>query len=99
MTGPYHLQHPDLTARVEYLYGSRGAGDDEPVKKVVQWHQQDRCGASPPASRMRTDERRNMGWLDWDEFAKEYDGVFLGDPVYTKMLEMVLEQVEGGNAS
>lgn len=43
---------------------------------------------------MRTDERRNMGWLDWDEFAKDYDGVFLRDPVYTRMLEMVLEQVE-----
>jgi ubiquinone/menaquinone biosynthesis C-methylase UbiE len=35
-----------------------------------------------------------MGWLDWDEFAKDYDAVFLEDPVYINMLEQLLERVD-----
>lgn len=38
-----------------------------------------------------------MGWLDWDEFAEDYDGVFLQDPVYINMLEMMLEQIDNAN--
>ena len=38
-----------------------------------------------------------MGWLDWDEFAKDYDGVFLKDPVYINMLEMLLERIPDAN--
>jgi SAM-dependent methyltransferase len=35
-----------------------------------------------------------MGWLDWDEFATEYDAVFLEDPVYIDLLRLALEQVD-----
>ncbi len=38
-----------------------------------------------------------MGWLDWDEFANDYDGVFLLDPVYINMLEMLLGQIGDAN--
>jgi ubiquinone/menaquinone biosynthesis C-methylase UbiE len=38
-----------------------------------------------------------MGWLDWDEFAKDYDAVFLEDPVYINMLEQLLERVDAAD--
>ncbi len=36
---------------------------------------------------------RNMGWLDWDDFAREYDAVFLEDPVYLNLLEEMIREV------
>jgi ubiquinone/menaquinone biosynthesis C-methylase UbiE len=38
-----------------------------------------------------------MGWLDWDEFAKDYDAVFLEDPVYISMLELLLKQIDAAD--
>jgi ubiquinone/menaquinone biosynthesis C-methylase UbiE len=43
----------------------------------------------------RQTKEGEMSWLDWDEFADEYDAVFLEDPVYISLLQLALEQVEG----
>lgn len=34
--------------------------------------------------------------VDWDDYADRYDGVFLKDPVYTRTLDVILEQVSKG---
>jgi SAM-dependent methyltransferase len=36
-----------------------------------------------------------MSWLDWDDFARDYDAVFLEDPLYIDLLQLALQQVEG----